>query len=133
MKYIQRIQTLEILHGVLTCRMAGKETFQYKLKVMVIVQKDTKLKDSQCWHKITVYLNRLSKPNPNISMVWNAFPLLTNYLWWKNVTKLEMLKTLTLSQSVCPVRQKQQKCSHAHIYTSSYTLFFLLKCKIHPA
>lgn len=46
MKYIQRIQTLEILHGVLTCSMAEKETFQYKLKVMVIVQKDTKLKDS---------------------------------------------------------------------------------------
>lgn len=45
MKYIQRIQTLEILHGVLTYSMAEKETFQYKLKVMVIVQKDTKLKD----------------------------------------------------------------------------------------
>lgn len=41
--------------------MAEKETFQYKLKVMVIVQKDTKLKDSQCWHKITVYLKSLSK------------------------------------------------------------------------
>lgn len=61
MKYIQRIQTLEILHGVLTYSMAEKETFQYKLKVMVIVQKDTKLKDSQCWHKITVYLKSLSK------------------------------------------------------------------------
>lgn len=58
---IQRIQTLEILHGVLTCSMAEKETFQYKLKVMVIVQKDTKLKDSQCWYKITVYLKSLSK------------------------------------------------------------------------
>lgn len=57
--------------------MAEKETFQYKLKVMVIVQKDTKLKDSQCWHKVTVYLKSLSKqvvqtgcPNPTPTLAW---------------------------------------------------------------